>query len=960
MKRTRRLLCFLLAVVFTAALLPAAAPAAAHALTPGGCTEAENGLHNWSPYDFAQYPTCTANGTYIYICLNCWATEIGPAGEIPATGHSWSGWDLAPGSLPPTCTDGSLNARFCLNCGAMETMPVSALGHAWDGGTVTAAAGCAAPGSLTYRCTRCGAEETHEIPAAGHSWSAWDTAPGSLPPTCTEGSLNARFCSNCGAMETMPVSALGHDWTEGSATEPQGLHDGIRTWTCRRCGETVTESVPLSPVVFFAALRDFPLEWESSGLHITQHPVGGFLSRDSGESLTLTVAAEGGVEPYTYEWHCEAIAGWLDDGDGSEDESTPVILNAAAAAGKELSEAYANVAVDWHGAHVGTFGDVFDPGRLSTVTEADGSRGSLLDALNVLDQKLGGSGDGPSYTATRGNCEYWVEITDAVGNRAISHAARVYYHLRIAEHPENANLQPEGKAEVSCLAADGLGRLNYTYRWVDMDGNDAGTGPTVELDRAGDYICIVSDTADVVSSEPCTVYDAEPFRIAGLSEPADELRPGEEWVVSAWCTGGVPPYEVLWDCEGTPLLTDQGSDIQGFPAFYAIGTDAGIYTVRATDSMGAVDTRTVCRRDRSLTITQQPVGGTLPPAGCVVLSVTADGGEEPYTYVLYRNGKANMRKTTNGVFEVWYPGEYSIRVEDSRDNHVVSDKVSVEIESFRITDCSDAAEITEYGEMVRLFIEVTGGRPPYTYEWLQNTIYGWFGGNPGPQTAYYARRPGTYACRVTDTYGNTLYREMEVGYSGDLPVIVLQPESGQISEGRSWWLMCDAISGSGDKSVLRYTWEQSPDGSSWHQLADGEQKLKTFDFGFYRCKVTDTGTGRYVYSNTVSVSENLELKVWHKSRYAGGPPDPREFVLSIQGGLPPYTCRISMLIDGQPVPCTEMTFEKGGYWPIKLPVDRDSPAVHTDALGNRTIRYEIYVRDTAGNSAYETTAMPVY
>ena len=46
------------------------------------------------------------------------------------------------------------------------------------------------------------------------------------------------------------------------------------------------------------------------------------------------------MEPYTYEWHCEAIAGWLgnEDGDGSEDESSPVILNAAAAAGKELSD----------------------------------------------------------------------------------------------------------------------------------------------------------------------------------------------------------------------------------------------------------------------------------------------------------------------------------------------------------------------------------------------------------------------------------------------------------------------------------------------------------------------------------------------------------------------------------------------------------------------------------------------
>ena len=45
MKRTRKLLCFLLALVFMAGLLPTAAPTRAQALTPGGCANAEDGRH---------------------------------------------------------------------------------------------------------------------------------------------------------------------------------------------------------------------------------------------------------------------------------------------------------------------------------------------------------------------------------------------------------------------------------------------------------------------------------------------------------------------------------------------------------------------------------------------------------------------------------------------------------------------------------------------------------------------------------------------------------------------------------------------------------------------------------------------------------------------------------------------------------------------------------------------------
>ena len=68
--------------------------------------------------------------------------------------------------------------------------------------------------------------------------------------TCTqEGYTGDEYCKNCGSMLTtgsiVPIDPDNHSYDEGIiTTEPTMLAEGIRTYTCSRCGHTYTEAIP--------------------------------------------------------------------------------------------------------------------------------------------------------------------------------------------------------------------------------------------------------------------------------------------------------------------------------------------------------------------------------------------------------------------------------------------------------------------------------------------------------------------------------------------------------------------------------------------------------------------------------------------------------------------------------------------------------------------------------------------
>ena len=77
----------------------------------------------------------------------------------------------------------------------------------------------------------------------------WDDGVVTTEPTCTEEGVKTFTCSKCGETRTEPISATGHTWGDWVlTTEPTLDADGVETRTCQVCG--ATETRPVAAVVY--------------------------------------------------------------------------------------------------------------------------------------------------------------------------------------------------------------------------------------------------------------------------------------------------------------------------------------------------------------------------------------------------------------------------------------------------------------------------------------------------------------------------------------------------------------------------------------------------------------------------------------------------------------------------------------------------------------------------------------
>ena len=108
--------------------------------------------------------------------------------------HEWGGWEV---SRAATCTEDGISVRKCRTCGELDktTKAVSAPGHTWDDGKVTAST-CSADGVKTYTCTVCNTTRAEALPGApdNHSYS-WVTNEATFLIPKTE----KEICSLCNA-----------------------------------------------------------------------------------------------------------------------------------------------------------------------------------------------------------------------------------------------------------------------------------------------------------------------------------------------------------------------------------------------------------------------------------------------------------------------------------------------------------------------------------------------------------------------------------------------------------------------------------------------------------------------------------------------------------------------------------------------------------------------------------------
>ena len=409
---------------------------------------------------------------------------------------------------------------------------------------------CARQGRVVYRCS-CGQTRTEALPTRGHAYGPWEVT---VPPTCEQEGIRTHVCADCGRTETRTVEALGHDWDEGVVNRPAGLlEEGTILYTCRNDpAHTRTEALPVRETgerSVMDGLRHIPPD--DNALYIAQEPEGGFA--EHGGTLILTVAAAGGTEPYTYEWH-RAV-------------------------------------------------------RMARLGFLDRLPGFLQYSL--MDRVVGD--DSPVYEAAQGICEYYCIVRDAENRKAASRSVRVRASLYIALQPENTSTCEALITTLTCEAAGGT--APYTYTWFNSDGVAVGQGSTFPVEQVGEYFCRVEDDGkDAVQSDPAIVYDADPFEAAVPTDTV-RLREGEEYELRAEVYGGIEPYTGVWRRDGKEIPTHRQEGDVFTAAIVGDGSRMVEYTFLATDKMDDTAPATVRVYFQEMEIVTQPAGVVLPGGG---------------------------------------------------------------------------------------------------------------------------------------------------------------------------------------------------------------------------------------------------------------------------------------------------------------------------------------------------------
>lgn len=198
--------------------------------------------HTWGEWTITNQPTCKTYGVKQRRCKVCNELDIE---TIAKTDHKW----ILESTTPATCGIGEIQHYKCSVCGKTKDVTLdNPLGeHSWDNGKVTKEATCTEDGEKTYTCTVCNTTKTEVIPATGHQHKEVRNAK---KATCTEdGYTGDTYCTDCNTkLESGTViNKLGHTWDNGVITkEATETEEGVKTYTCKTCGETKTESIPVT------------------------------------------------------------------------------------------------------------------------------------------------------------------------------------------------------------------------------------------------------------------------------------------------------------------------------------------------------------------------------------------------------------------------------------------------------------------------------------------------------------------------------------------------------------------------------------------------------------------------------------------------------------------------------------------------------------------------------------------
>lgn len=217
----------------------------------------ENGHEHTYTSTVLRPASCTEQGEVKYECY-CGDFYVD---SLPALEHNKGEWITVRSA---TTTQTGLRQKSCTLCGrSLEEETIPMLTASSDASNkdskkkdtdddhrhtytyeITSEASCTEKGEKTYTCTICGSTFKTSIPATNHPSRRTVRSDGN----CANDGTIETVCNLCDAVISSESLHYDHQWSSWSTTtEPTTTAAGVRTRTCKKCGEQQTRSIAKLP-----------------------------------------------------------------------------------------------------------------------------------------------------------------------------------------------------------------------------------------------------------------------------------------------------------------------------------------------------------------------------------------------------------------------------------------------------------------------------------------------------------------------------------------------------------------------------------------------------------------------------------------------------------------------------------------------------------------------------------------